>query len=229
MPLHYKLYGALVTAVTAICVITSYHLPWIAAALGIQQFWIAGLAAIIGSAASSWILALSLKNKWIRKWIHRRAWLEGWWLLLTYPADGSREHKGLLQIKYVDGMKLEALSYYFDDELDHLTSKSYYLTVDEATMSYINYARIIDEGTDFNIVAVGGLYREDKPYPTIYRGDRVDLRNKRLHRQAMCKIPEALIRKYQRAHGDAWKEKLFASGELKPFIGKAAIKMRTVN
>jgi hypothetical protein len=223
MPLRYEEYGALVTLVTGLCVIASYQMPWLAQRVGVPQMAVALVSAVIGGAASTWIVSLLTKIKWIRKLIVGSTWVEGWWVLLTYPSDGSQEHKGLLEIKYIDGLKLEALAFYADDALDHLTAKSYYLTIDDKSMRYINYARVIDAMPNFDIIAAGELHFDTgKSYPTLYKGARVNLGNKVLHWQAMSKIDDSVIRQFQLQHGDIWKNKLFASDALSPYIKRAS-------
>jgi hypothetical protein len=223
MSSHYKIYAGFLIVVTGLCVVASYQVPGVAERLGVPQAFVGLVSAVLGGSASAWIMNQMSKCKIFRRLILRNIWLEGWWVLLTYPADGTSEHKGLLEIRYLEDLKPQALAYYSDDALDHLTATSHYLTVDSSSMRYINFARVIDTMPNYDIIAVGELHFDARTkYPTLYKGSRVDLGNNMLHWQAMSKIDDAIIQKYQREHGGVWKEKLFEGREIVPFIGRAS-------
>jgi hypothetical protein len=212
-----------VTIVTGICVMTSYQIKWLADALNISPVILAIVGLIIGGFASNWLMALLIDRKFVRKLILGKTWLEGWWVLVTYTDEGT-EHKGLLEIRYVGDLRLEAFAYYLDMALDHLTARSYYLTVDEKSRRYINYARVVNDGMpNYDIVAVGELHPDrGHKYPTLYKGERVDLQRNTRQWQGMSKIDNSIVRRYRRRHGDVWRTKLWESQELAPFIVRAS-------
>jgi hypothetical protein len=214
-----NLRSALHVALVTVCVTTAYELEstyhWRSPA-GVLA--LVALSYVLTSFIAGGVAGLLFRAPAVRMLALRRAWIEGYWYLLTYdPGKAPVSARGLGFIEYV-GSELELKATVFKPKSPEsgveTASTSELAELDSRTLQYLNFFNYQSGGETINGVVLGHFYRDGlRPYPTRFHGVIRYFASLPQQQQIGRRISRRRVRKCIRKYQYDWVRRLLAELE----------------
>lgn len=190
-------------------------------ALHITNAWETGAAFVFAPVAAALltgaVFQLAVKSRFGRRLLFGRAWVEGWWHIVTYEGTqlSTEVQPGLMHVEY-SGPDLTPSTVTYrlmtgGSVALPLSSRSTSSSVRDYDLLLINYCTFPSENTEGKALGIGNFLLDGKSYPTRYEGYLLRLNDGIYRRQAAVKISENQVAAAKRADEHGWINHLLVS------------------
>ena len=214
-----KVRSALHVALVTVCVAAAYELEatyhWRSPA---RVLALVALSYFLTSFVASGLVGVLFQFPIARMLTLRRAWIEGYWYVLTYEPDTAEIlARGLANFEYL-GPELELKATVFKvrspESGVETASTSEMAELDRRTLQYLNYFNYQSGGKTINGVALGTFYLDGlRPFPMRYHGAIRYFADRPEQQQIARRISRRRVRKTVRRYAYDWERRLLADLE----------------